>query len=74
MPVTSLRNHKFVKYTIGDKEYEALPNTVTKTTVFYTWWKFTLMTSESCDPCFSRATTTCGDGCHDGNTRRVSSG
>jgi hypothetical protein len=25
MPVTSLCNHKFVKYTIGDKEYEALP-------------------------------------------------
>jgi hypothetical protein len=34
MPVTLLRNHKFVKYTIGDKEYEALPNKVPKTTGF----------------------------------------
>jgi hypothetical protein len=34
MPVTSLRNHKFVKYTIGNKEYEALPTTATKTTGF----------------------------------------
>jgi hypothetical protein len=45
MPVTSLCHHKFVKCTIGDKEFEAFPNTVTKTTGFYTWWKFTLMTS-----------------------------
>ncbi len=34
MPVMSLCNHKFVKYSIGDKEYEALPNTVPKTTDF----------------------------------------
>jgi hypothetical protein len=33
-PVTSLCNHKFVKYTIGDKEYEALSNTAMKTTGF----------------------------------------
>jgi hypothetical protein len=34
MPVISLHNHKFVKYTIGEKEYEALPATGTKTTGF----------------------------------------
>jgi hypothetical protein len=34
MPITSLRDHKFVKYTIGNKEYEALPATATKTTSF----------------------------------------
>jgi hypothetical protein len=45
MPVMSLHDHKFVKYTMGDKEYEVLPTTVTKTTGFYTWWKFMWMTS-----------------------------
>ena len=30
MPVNSLHNHKFVKYTVGNKEYEALPATAMK--------------------------------------------
>jgi hypothetical protein len=34
MPVTSLRDHEFVKYTISDKQNEALPATATKTTGF----------------------------------------
>jgi hypothetical protein len=34
MPVNSLHDHKFVKCTIGDKEYEALPATATKTMGF----------------------------------------
>ncbi len=34
MPVTSLHNNKFVKYTIGNKEYKALPATAMKTRGF----------------------------------------
>jgi hypothetical protein len=34
MTVNSLCDHKFVKYTIGDKEYETLPTTATHNTSF----------------------------------------
>ncbi len=34
VPATTLRKHNFVKYTIGDKEYEALPTSAMNTMGF----------------------------------------
>jgi hypothetical protein len=71
LPINSLRDHKFVNYTIEDKGYEALPATATHNTSFLYMVKVYMDDFMILVIPISQDQLRCGNGHYDGNTQCV---